>query len=306
MDVDIADRYAEYLLKHQPIFSRLGAGVARAYAREHISAMPCESIICVDGGSAVALSSLEFDTRLFGLPMGRIDFALGGDAQLLTACFALALERADQRGIEHLFYRAPADATAHVGAAQACGMAVVTNNLYFGRRIDRGEDFASSGTRGAKLEDLPVLLEITREAFSSSTRFHLDPNLSDSAATRLHEVWLKNCLSGERADAVLVADGEQGLSGYITCSLMRGAMEAGSVRVAEIGLFAVSKASRGRGVGGHLMRAVLSWCRSMGVEWVQVDTESINRPAANFYMYSGFSFIGSWFSLHRWHGEKDR
>lgn len=301
---DIVSLYAHYLLCYHPLIRRLGADNAREYARDQLSTLSCESMVCDAHGTAVALNELAFDSELFGFPMARVDFALGEDFKSLMACFSLALQRADERGVKHLFYRVPARAATTVSAAQACGMVVITNNLYFGREI-RSIDSLQNKTRTAERGDLPALLEITQNAFSSSTRFHLDPNLSDTAATLLHEIWLKNCLSGERADVVLVVDGNGGPVGYMTCSLVRDPLDGGRVWAAEIGLFAVSEAARRCGVGSELMRAAYAWCKSAGAEWIQVDTESINRAATNFYMRSGFSLIDSWFSLHRWHGEKN-
>ena len=290
--VEWAERYADFMVDYQPPYAAAGRGAALAAARRAVRG---DGFRVEVGGALAVFSPLAFDSRLFGLAMGRVDFACGAGADA-AGCLAELVRRAKAEGIEHLFYRVPSRAVDWVAAAQLAGFSVVTNNIYFARKLEGGA--AMAAVRAAREEDRPRLLEITRQAFAGGTRFHLDPALDPAAAVHLHEEWCENCLRGERADAVLVCDEGGAAAGYITCQLLPEWSEDMGIAVAEIGLLAVGASRQGRGVGRKLVDAALVWCRDRGAQKVLVDTESINNAAINCYVGAGFKVCDSQYSMY--------
>jgi ribosomal protein S18 acetylase RimI-like enzyme len=112
------------------------------------------------------------------------------------------------------------------------------------------------------------------------TRFAVDPFVSTAAAAELHRRWIKNSCNG-RADAVLVADVNGQLAGFVTCRVDPASKTGG------IELIAVDSAHRGLGVGRKLMGGAQHWFASR-VERVQVRTQVNNALATGLYQACGF------------------
>ena len=84
------------------------------------------------------------------------------------------------------------------------------------------------------------------------------------------------------ADAVLVAAEGSTALGYITCSV-------DSEGVGQIGLFAIAREARGRGLGGQLVEAALGWFHQRGLLEVSVVTQGNNAGALAVYHRHGFA-----------------
>jgi len=209
-------------------------------------------------------------------------------------------EWALERRIEHLHFRIPCAAYELVRAAQSAGFYLVSSNVHFTRAVQQSSLTGSTcaiTVRAGRWDDVEELRAISGEAFCQGTRFHLDPSLSVDRATYLHQLWIENCLKGQVADIVLVAQVGGRLAGYITFQRQRTLEETLDLRVGDIGLFAVSAAFERQGIGQELLVAGLSWCYEKGLNTVTVSTEATNVAAINSYIKGQFRVYHTTYSL---------
>jgi len=145
-------------------------------------------------------------------------------------------------------------------------------------------------------DDVPRLRAITRDSYTDSRYYH-DPCFTRAQADALYETWISNSCAGY-ADAVLVAEHNGLISGFISCHL-RDTSET-DARIGDIGLVGVAQESRGQQVGGQLVRAALDWFSAHDATRVQVVTQARNVAAQRLYQRAGFvtDSIAYWY--HKW------
>jgi dTDP-4-amino-4,6-dideoxy-D-galactose acyltransferase len=137
-----------------------------------------------------------------------------------------------------------------------------------------------------------VRLAVLAGAYS---RFKLDPRVREDSFQRLYEIWIARSVSGELADAVLVAcpcttfDDPAGL---ITVSLTGGR--------GSIGLVAVDESARGQGIGAHLVHAAHRWLLDRGGRNVEVVTQLDNHKACRLYEKCGYTRAKLQHVYHFW------
>jgi dTDP-4-amino-4,6-dideoxy-D-galactose acyltransferase len=112
------------------------------------------------------------------------------------------------------------------------------------------------------------------------SRFHVDPDFPQDRFVALYTQWLRKSLSGEIADAVLVAAPDGRPRGLVTL--------AQSGPAGQIGLVAVDEACRGKGLGRQLVEAAKGWFAAQGASFADVVTQQDNVPACRLYETCGF------------------
>jgi ribosomal protein S18 acetylase RimI-like enzyme len=244
---------------------------------------------------------LDFDTQIFGLNMGRIDWITADDLEIPDRKVLLQeiLERTDACEIKHLTYRINAKDAPMIRIAEDAGFRVMTIFTGLSKITDIDDKKENLNTRIASKEDIDDLKKITKEAFGQNTRFHIDPSLSRDAATVLHLSWIENCVNGQAADIVFVVGEANNIKGYITCNIDRDSGSNFEGLRGSIGLFAVSKNAQGQGIGRLLLTQAESWLYAQGVLRVDVGTESVNYSALRAYVQYGFRILHSCVTLHR-------
>lgn len=127
------------------------------------------------------------------------------------------------------------------------------------------------------------------------SRFRVDPRFPRSSFEVLYRLWTERSTLREIADTVLVV-GEPHAKpdGMITIGLRHDS--------AEVGLVAVSAATRGLGVGGALMASAHSWMRQQDAQTARVVTQGANLPACALYEKWGYSISSVSSVYHFWPG----
>lgn len=238
------------------------------------------------------IERLAWDTDHFGVPIGRISG---------PAVSAEDIAEADRLGLRCLYLLLPAADIGAVVTAEDLGFRVADERVTLGRPLlpATGDDVAGTSDAGftsvrpAVAADLVALEPVARVAHVDS-RFFADPHFDREASAMLYVAWLRNSLSGDLADIVLVAEEDGTSVGYIT-----GRIESNRETIA-IGLFAVAAAARGRGLGSHLLTAFLDVATRRGLARVTVVTQGANVGAQRVYQGQGFRTIESELWLHRW------
>jgi len=227
---------------------------------------------------------LEWDTALFGFRIARVP------SGTLTPESAAEIDAwCAREGVRCLYLLCKSEdlATIRVAEEHQYRLADVRITL---RWQPEAPCIGPSGVvRPAGAEDLPALEAISRECYQE-TRFSNDPGFPGPLVTRLYETWTRRSLEGW-ADAVLLAEDDSGVGGYITCHKQGW----------RIGLVAVSNRSRGEGIGRTLVGRALEWFRAQGAPEVFVSTQGRNARAVRLYQRCGFLLHSVELWYHKWY-----
>jgi dTDP-4-amino-4,6-dideoxy-D-galactose acyltransferase len=136
-----------------------------------------------------------------------------------------------------------------------------------------------------------VLYNLALQAGEYS-RFARDPQFPQEKFQALYREWMRKCLTGELAAAVLAAGNKDHPSGMVTLS------DKGDY--GEIGLIAVDSAARGKHLGEELVRAAQRWYLEHGLKRAQVVTQGDNLPACNLYRKCGYVVGRVEYFYHFW------
>jgi dTDP-4-amino-4,6-dideoxy-D-galactose acyltransferase len=233
--------------------------------------------------TAMLYDPLEWDSRFFGLNIGRLKRPPASREELSEIMAAARRDRVDC-----LYALLPADAEQSAWRLEQEGF--VARDVRLELAVDVPGDPPSAG-RPCEEADLPALEDIAEEAFTA-TRFASDPEFSRSSVRQLYRTWIANSYRGF-AEAVLV-DGPAGQQhGFVT-------LHREGEGVARIGLIGVAASQRSRGVGSRLIAAALGWSASQGCVRTHVYTQAKNVGAQRLYQRAGFTTVSAFTWYHCW------
>ena len=253
-----------------------------------------------------SLRQLPWDTKLTGLSSARFDYLVAHGSYALQCevkrdLMAVALHHCEDCDIQHLSIRLPASDTSGLHVLEEAGWITVDAILTFALELDDllvAEAGAGIITRLATPADSQQAGDLARESYIHD-RFHSDPAISAARANELHSVWLRNSCEGHAADAVILAEDEEGLLGYVTCKLQRDTQVHLGTLIGTIVLVATAERARKQGVARAATLAALDWFREQGTGIVEVGTQLRNIPASRLYESCGFRLVGSSISLRK-------
>lgn len=218
---------------------------------------------------AEEVSVLEFDSKWFGVRTGRFD----NNPQA-------AYDWASAYNIQLLYTLLPIENIGLMREATEYGFRLVDVRVQF--TAPSNDLSLPVRVRPARADEDERIGRIASTAFRGGSRFYNDRTFDKTRVDELYRNWAIN----DVYDAlVLVADGDDGISGFVT------------VRGGDVGLVAVDPLCRAMGVGTDLMRAALSSCQERELS---VVTQGGNTAAQRTFQKCGFrsSSVGLW--LHRW------
>lgn len=230
---------------------------------------------------------LDWDTQFFGFKTARLLPSMLERGQLEHA-----LQNLRAQGTRLVYWSIPNEAPYDVSALG-------------GRLVDRKTTFVMDLTRLNAKDANPeiavqpyqtgtadeVLYNLALQAGEYS-RFARDPQFPQEKFQTLYREWMRKCLTGELATAVLAAGDAQQPSGMATLS------DKGDY--GEIGLIAVDSAARGKHLGEALVRAAQNWYLARGLKHAQVVTQGDNLPACNLYRKCGYTVGKIEYFYHFW------
>lgn len=230
---------------------------------------------------------LPFDTEIFGVKCGRLNINEKG---LSKEALKSSLKEAKEQQIEHLVVKVPSEWVKICNFLENINFRFKVCSLVLEKKITQQNN---------NLEDVFVyeknndyrLIEITEKAFSSGTRFHFEPMFSTSQTAQLHRRWIVNLINDKDVKIYIHLIGGE-ITGYITIK-----PEDISKRKGYVGLFAVDKAYRGKGIGSMLLKGLEDDFYDE-VDVLSVTTESINYSALKAYFNAGYSIKKSWSVFH--------
>ena len=252
------------------------------------------------------LSILPWDSDQLGMRAARIDYLIAEgrydqQLQVKETLLEQVLVEAHDRGIWHLSVRIDASDLSTLHALEEAGFITVDGILTIALDLARHESIKRPHDfqiRLATPDDAERVANLARTAFIYD-RFHADPFISDARADELHATWLKNSCTGKAADAVVLAEDDTGLLGFITCALQDDTREQLGRMVGTVVMVASATSARGRGVAYATLMAALDWFRAQGCEIVDSGTQVRNIPCLGLFQKCGFRIVGSSISLRR-------
>lgn len=261
--------------------------------------------LLVEDGQDAALAiarRLDWDSRFFGVPMGRIDYLLASDARLLPAARDHIVDALRARGVQHVAARADVADIRLMSALEEGGFRLMDALVTYTTRPRKELPKAvrEVGTiRPFRTGDAAELLEITRAAYADfKGRFHLDPHLPAGRADAFYLEWARQCVTGTMADMMLVSEGQDGrLVGFLAFRRREPVSSIGGVAIYGGGLGACRPDVPGGYAG--LIRAGTIWAHERdGV--AECQTQNYNFPTIRIYEAVGAHYVRAEYTLHRW------
>lgn len=124
------------------------------------------------------------------------------------------------------------------------------------------------------------------------SRFNTDTNFRREEYERLYSTWIQRSLNGEIAKDVLVYQHNGKKLGLLTLDFK------GNNSI--IGLLAVDKEMRDRGIGQQLITEAFYQARKKSIQTISVTTQADNKPACNLYQKMGFKEREKKYVYHFW------
>ncbi|HEY5464292.1 MAG TPA: GNAT family N-acetyltransferase [Hanamia sp.] len=134
------------------------------------------------------------------------------------------------------------------------------------------------------------LIELAIESGIYS-RFNVDPKIGRKKFEELYTQWIIKSVSKEIADDVLVYKIDDQIAGFVTVGQKNGR--------ADIGIIAVDKSNRGKGIGKTLMKAAENFYFNK-LKLIQVVTQGDNLPAIKLYTSCGYKQETTEYFYHLW------
>jgi dTDP-4-amino-4,6-dideoxy-D-galactose acyltransferase len=126
------------------------------------------------------------------------------------------------------------------------------------------------------------------------SRFKIDKNFKRNEYEKLYKIWIEKSVSGEVANKIFVyIENDGSLVGFITVKLNPGG-------IGSIGLIAVDKNFRGKGIGAKLINRSLEYFFDNKCDTVTVATQLNNIPACKLYQKTGFTISEKIYCYHLW------
>jgi hypothetical protein len=211
-------RFGPY--RHFRLFSRSAQTAVMRRAIERILQTP--NAFAVNGGkrhtAAVAIGRpLTWDSRFFGVPMGRLDYLIQApDATRsdVRAAVSKALDQFLALKIRHVAVKLDVEDGETLACLQEHGFRLKDSTLTYVAHPRRDAPRAVKcfgRVRPFDVGDTEQILDITREAYAGyQGRFLRDHHLPRDRAEAFYVEWARQCCSGAMADRILVAEGTGG------------------------------------------------------------------------------------------------
>lgn len=167
---------------------------------------------------------------------------------------------------------------------------LIDTNLTLQKKIGRKKiPLNTDKFRMARPADEKEVTSIARRNFSFS-RFHLDCVFNINTANAIKAAWAKAYFHGERGDAMIVAQYEGRIAGFL--QLLIDQPQDSLI----IDLLAVDKSMRGRGIARSMITFAEYSFRNLAL--IKVGTQIANLPSLKLYETMGFGIDSASYVLH--------
>jgi dTDP-4-amino-4,6-dideoxy-D-galactose acyltransferase len=124
------------------------------------------------------------------------------------------------------------------------------------------------------------------------SRFCTDKNFTAQEFEKMYTRWIQSSIDNKLAGMIYVSLWKDMINGMVTLTKKTDHI--------NIGLIAVDRASRGKGIGKSLLEAAAVFALSQNLRTIRLSTQLANKPAMAFYASRGFEITGVDLVFHCW------
>ena len=255
--------------------------------------------------AAGLLERLTWDSKHFGLAMGRIDPLVIDPRESATATtdalIEWLLERATEHGLQHLTVKVDSTELGILQALEAKGFCLVDClvTYFYDCHRDPVPPMKQLGMiRNYEPSDLAAVLAVAERMLSEyGGRFAFDRWLPRQGVRRFYVEWARNACAGQMADRVLVGERHGHIVGFLGYGMERGPLQSIAVRIAGHGISAVLP--EGTGLYPALLAKAIVVDRIVAYDFAEFDTSVQNVLAQRIFQRMGFHLARTKYTLHR-------
>ncbi len=251
------------------------------------------------------IKRLKFDSNIFNLKMGRITIFI--DNNVDPAPFIQEIcKYFSEKGYEFIDIAINSMETYLLNFFQNQGFkfinTIVTYSVDFSKLKREHKSVDKCNIRELKNNDIPILSNIVKKSFSNKkenlNRFILDNGFEKDKVGALYRKWFSNCVSGEQAEKIFVAEMNSMPIGFIACKIKM--LKSLGVRVGEVPLNAISDKFRKLGIYKELVLKAFEWFSTQKCTHVEIRTQITTLAPQYVWQEIGGRLVKSEYVLHKW------
>ena len=222
---------------------------------------------------------LQWDSDFFNLKVAKIKC----DALLNDNCF----EKLYNKNVKLAYYSSKIKLTET--SNEYYNLDLVDEKITFLKEIEKSSLISKTESYLEKYPDKKLIALAIESGIYS--RFNVDPKIGRNKFEELYTKWIVKSVAKEIADDVLVYKIKGKIAGFVTARQKNGR--------ADIGIIAVDKSYRGKGIGKTLMKTAENFYFNK-LKLIQVVTQGNNLPAIKLYESCGYKQEKTEYFYHLW------
>lgn len=171
----------------------------------------------------------------------------------------------------------------NINKLESSGFRLCDISLEYFLDLSKVPAYETYGIRYATNLDSYRIIEIAENSFYLD-RFHKDPNLTTTQATKLYQEWVINLCNGTRGNALFVADGFKDIVGFSSCILDE---EAGIIDLTAVDFY-----NKDPNVSSNLIAEDINFFINNRCKFVRTSTQLENIPSRRSLERFGFVELG--------------
>jgi len=268
---------------------------------------------CVETDKVMAAwRPLPWDSKHFGCKMAELKCFISEEDVSFEDRHAVVRKLHDGwHGYDHVTTRINAFDILSAQVMENSGFSLMDTNVKYGidmrktmlQKFD-GSKFTSEGVVYEVVQcpcQLSELVQIAETSWSqtrvATDRFHADRNFSQKLADSVYTEWLKNSLSGELADYIVVPRVEGKAVGFLT--LRRRIDSVEDTNIGLLVLAAVDPSMRGKNIYTNMISLGLRVLKREA-EIAETGTQVTNYPVQKAWVQLGLKLVSTTYTFHKW------
>lgn len=264
--------------------------------------------------AGLGLGRQDFESEVFDLDVARTSFCfVSEDLPVAMADAAAellirgALETCRDWGMRHWSLLVAADSESIKRVAARLGWTLADSTLEIMWDLSREETRTgvcgdSVELRPSSQDDIPLLMEMAREAYTKAirTRYGADPQFTDERTGELYAQWVKKACEGSFADVVVISEIAGEVVGFDMLKLNPRLTEVTGVGLGARGFTVVNPAVRGQAISSchtaWLNRFQYERIGGLNTARVLINNVAIQRAVAK----AGAVVSAAYHTYHAW------
>jgi len=253
-----------------------------------------------------ALKHLDFDSDIFGHKMGRLECLYLKGEGITPSPLNEILAYSSENNYDFI------DVSINTQESHLIPVLSDTMFRFTGTVVTYGIDLSkwkrpAGKEQGLRIRDIQKqdyqdVFRIAEDSFSDKAnnlnRFIIDGRLKDSSIALLYRRWTENCISGRRAQKVLVADIDGKTVGFIACNVHD--IDEAGLKIGDIPLNAVDRNYRQKGIYKELVLSAFEWFSNQGIGYVEIKTQITTVVPQYVWQKNGGKLVKSEYNFHKW------